>query len=360
MPPAKSLLWLAAVLIAFLVTEATLFRRGWYNKYLQPESSAGSVELPLYWLNRFRPRHAHEVLVIGDSRIAEGFSAPQASLESGRRNLTFWNFGIPGSAARVWYYVIRDADPTRRRFDAIVLALDSYNDEDHYDNLADHVWDVNFLIARLRLSDIWDFSRSMRTAEERREAFIGATLKGTVIQRDAREFLNGIPSRIARTEDARARGLWFLDHYGGHPEDLRGLSIDWSTRTAHFPPGLPPDRQRSVTEALLPRLPPNTGETTRYRMLWLGRIISLYRNSPTRLVFFESSRGPLPQPERQGPQTFIDWARTQPNVIVLDQKAFREFEAPELYFDGYHYNRRGRELFTARFARLLLEVLPAR
>ncbi len=337
-----------------------MFRRGWYTKYLQPESSAGSVELPLYWLNHFRPEKSREVMVIGDSRVAEGFSAPQADDEAVKRNLVFWNFGIPGSSPRIWYYVLRDADPTRRRFEAIAFALDFYNDEDQYDNQADHVWDVNFLIARLRLSDIWDFAKTMRTADERRLALVGATLKGTVLQPDVREFLNGIPSRIARTKDARARGLWFLDHYGGHAEDLEGLSVDWSTRTAQFPPGLSEDRQHSVKEALLPALPPNTGETTRYRMLWLGRIIAMYRNSPTRLVFFESSRGPLPQPERKGPMNFVNWARTQPNVVFLDQKAFRDFEAPDLYFDGYHYNRKGREVFTARFTRLLMGVLPER
>lgn len=360
MPPVRSVLWLVVTLIAALLVEAALFRRGWYEKYFEPDSSAGSVELPLYWLKHFRPAEAHEILVVGDSRIAEGFSAPQASDESGRRNLTFWNFGIPGSAPRVWYYVLRDADPTRRRFEAIVLALDYYNDEDQEDSQAAHIWDLNFLIARLRLADIWDFASSMKSPEERRAAFIGATLKGTIINRDAREFLNGIGARIARTKDARARGLWFLDNYGGHAEDLRGLTADWTTRTLHFPPGLPAGRIYSITQALMPKIQPETGETTRYRMLWLGRILALYRNSPTRLVFFESSRGPLPQPERRSPQTFLNWARHQSNVVVLDQTAFRDFERPELYFDGYHYNRKGREIFSARFTHLLLRVLPER
>ncbi len=107
----------------------------------------------------------------------------------------------------------------------------------------------------------------------------------------------------------------------------------------------------------MPDLPPHTGETTRYRMLWLGQILELYRNSPTRIVFFETSRGPLPQPERKSPRTFLGWARMQPNVIVLDQFAFRDLETPETYFDGFHLNRKGRQLFTARLTHLLLSAL---
>jgi hypothetical protein len=356
MPPAKSILWIAATLIAAFFAEAAIYRRGWYTKYIAPESAAGSVELPLYWLKRYRPPGNPEVLVVGDSRVAEGFSAPQATDESGRRNLVFWNIGIPGSGPRVWYYFLRDADPTRRRFQAIVFALDYYNDEDQNDNQADHVWDVNFLVGRLRADDISDFASSMSKPEDRRIAFIGATLKGTVLAPDARNFLDGIDSRIARSKDARERGLWFLDHYGGHAENLEGLTVDYAERTIHYPPGLSRDRQHSISEALLPKLPPNTGKTTAYRKLWLGRILELYRNSPTRIVFFETSRGPVPQPERRGPLNFIKWARTQPNVTILDQRAFRDFETPALYFDGYHYNREGRALFTSRLTKILMSL----
>jgi hypothetical protein len=357
LPSAKSLLWLTATLAAALLLEASIFRAGWYTKYVSPESATGAVEMRLYWLNRFRPQGSKEMAVIGDSRIAEGFLAPQATRESGDARVHFWNMGIPGTPPRVWYYFLRDADPTRRRFECIAIALNSYEDIDLNDDPRSHVWDLNFLIGRLRLADIWDFARSMDTAANRRAALLGATLKGTVLQQDARDFLNGIDSRLAHVKDEQERGLWFLDNYGGHHEDLTGLSIDWAARAIHFPGNVPEDRQFTIREALLPKLPAQTGETTRYRELWLGRILALYRNSPTRIVFFEISRGPLPQPERQGPQAFLDLARRQPRVIVLDQRAFRDFERPDLYFDGYHFNSKGRALFTTRFTRLLLGAL---
>jgi hypothetical protein len=278
MPPAKSLLWLAATLIAAFFAESAIYRQGWYYKYFEPDSAAGSVELPLYWLKRFHPRHAQEVLVVGDSRIAEGFSANQASLESGRRNLAFWNIGIPGSAPRTWYYFLRDADPTRERFEAIAFALDYYNDEDQNDIQAAHLTDLNFLIGRLRPTDVSAFAASMASSrptsrDDQRAAFIGATLKGTVIQRDAREFLQDIHGRIARAKLNRERGLGYFNDYSGNEGDLQGLAADWQTRTLTFPANIDAERQHSIRECLMPNLPPHTGETTRYRMLWFGRIL---------------------------------------------------------------------------------------
>src|ERR1700679_3961194 len=96
----RSLLWLAATLGAAFFAESGIYRQGWYYKYLEPASSTASVELPLYWLKRFRPANRREILVVGDSRMAEGFSADQANLDSGRRNIAFWNLGIPGTSPR--------------------------------------------------------------------------------------------------------------------------------------------------------------------------------------------------------------------------------------------------------------------
>jgi hypothetical protein len=356
MPPAKSLLWIAATLIAAFFAEAAIYRRGWYFQYVEPASSAGSVELQIYWLKHFRKRAHPEVLVVGDSRITEGFSAPQASAASGGR-FAFWNTGIPGSSPRIWYYLLRDADPTRRRFRAIAIALDFYNDEDQYDNQAGHLQDLNYLVARLRAGDISDFAASMPAFDDRRDAFIGATLKGTVLAQDARLFLDNIPDRIARANAAREKGLYYFENYDGRKENLQGLTVDYAARQIHYPPGLDDHTRKTILDALLPDLPRNTGETTRYRKLWLGRILDMYRDSPTRIVFFECARGPLPQPERRGPQAFLDGIRNRPNVVILDQKAFRDFESPELFVDGHHYNAKGRELFTTRLTQLLSGVL---
>jgi len=147
-----ALLWTVVSLLAFLIAEGAIFRLGWYNKYLEPDSSAGMVESYLFWLSHSHPVKVPQVMVIGDSRIAEGFSGPIAEKAAGNR-IHFWNFGIGGISPRVWYYMLRDGDPTRRRFSAIVMALDRYTDEDGWDSWSDRTIDLNFVIGRLRLID---------------------------------------------------------------------------------------------------------------------------------------------------------------------------------------------------------------
>jgi hypothetical protein len=346
---AKPLLWTLASLLLFLMVESLVFRLGWYNKYLEPDSSAGTVETYLYWLKRFPHAKLPEVLLVGDSRIAEGFSARAADAASGDR-IRFWNFGIGGATPRVWYYILRDADPTRRRFAAIVLALDHYSDQDSADSIQDRFIDLNFVIGRLRLSDCEDFASSMLSTEYKERALSGCLLKGIPLRRDAQEFLRHRRDRIKRTKDNRVNGLGYIDAYGGREENLLGLSADFVHRTIHFPPGLTAGRHDTIQSTLLPDPAPQTGETTRYRKLWLGRILDLYNDSPTRIVFLELPRAPLPRPESPQPPRFLQWALGRPRVSALPSGTFRDLERPELFFDGLHLNKIGRALFTERIA----------
>ncbi len=243
---------------------------------------------------------------MGDSRIAEGFSARAADQAAGDR-IRYWNFGMGGAPPRVWYYVLRDGDPTRRRFAAIVMALGQYSDQDTIDSSEDRFIDLNFVIGRLRLTDCADFASSMRSNETQARVLSGCLLRGISLRRDAQDFLQHFKDRIRRSKDWRVNGLAYVSNYGGREENLLGLSADFATRTIHFPPGLDVGRHDTV-QAMVMRPPaPQVGETTRYRKLWLGRILDLYKDSPTRIVFLELPRAPVPVPESTYPAVF--WIR---------------------------------------------------
>ena len=333
----------------FLIVESAIFHLGWYNKYLEPHSSAGMVEGYLYWLGRFRQKKVPEILVMGDSRIAEGFSAREAGLKTLNR-FRFWSFGLGGSNPRIWYYVLRDADPTRQRFAAIVLPLSEYADVDRWDNPENHLIDLNYLIGRLRVSDCADFASSMSLPEYQAKALTGCLFRGIALRRDAQEFLQDVPGRIARAEDYRVNGLFYVDNYAGRTEDLRGLSVDFAHRTIQFPPGLTAERSQSIEAMEFPVEAPQKGQTTRYRKRWLGRILDLYKDSPTRIVFLEMPRAPIPTPESDEPERFLKWALKRPRISALPEGMFRELERPEVFFDGLHLNRLGRGLFSEKVA----------
>ncbi|HZL56127.1 MAG TPA: hypothetical protein VFC21_03555, partial [Bryobacteraceae bacterium] len=223
--------------IAFAAVEGGIFHSGWYSKYLEPNSTAGQVEYHLFWFRRMKVPKVPDVLVVGDSRIAEGFSCPIASSAVGGK-VHFVNFGMPGSSPRVWYYTLRDMEKDRNRFSAITIAFDRYSDADGGERIQDRPTDLNFLAGRLRLGDCADFSRSFTDPGSRRNALTACFLRGLAFRSDVREFLSDIPGRLARTRDWRNNGAGYIDGYGGKPEDLTGLTLDPATHSIHFPAGV--------------------------------------------------------------------------------------------------------------------------
>ncbi len=349
---ALALRWTISSLFVFLIVEGLIFRTGWYENYLEPESSAGVVEDRLYWLRTHAPGSVPEILVVGDSRVGEGFSAPAADDAAGKR-VRFWNFGVAGATPRVWYYELRDADPTRRRFAAIVFALDHYSDEDGDPPVEDRITDLNFAIARLRLTDCPDFAFSMSSFAYRGKAFAGCLLKGIPLRSDLQHFLANIRLRIARSKQFHDLGLEYINDYDGRDSNLHGLSADLATRKIHFPPGIDAEQHDTIVSTVTPDPAPDTGQVTAYRQHWLGRILDVYKDSPTRIVFLQLPRAPLRIPENPVPPRFLTAALTRPRVTALPRETFEDLERPELFFDGYHLNRAGRALFSARLAELV-------
>lgn len=344
--------WTILTLCAFLLVEALIFRAGWYENYVEPQSSAGVVEDHLYWLHTHPAGRVPEILVVGDSRVGEGLSAPQADEASGRR-VHFWNFGIAGATPRSWYYELRDADPTRRRFAAIVFALDHYSDEDGDPPIMDRINDLNFVVGRLHLADCPDFAFSMASFDYRGKALAGCLLKGIPLRTDVQHFLAGPSQRIKGANQIHRFGLDYTNDYGGRETSLRGLSADLATRTIHFPPGIDDEQRTTITATVTPEPPPDTGQVTAYRQHWIGRILDFYRDSPTRVVFLQLPRAPLHIPENPVPPRFLTAALTRPRVSALPRETFEDLERPELFFDGYHLNRAGRALFSARIGALI-------
>ena len=353
---ARGALWAVVSLTAFFTADAFLFRTNWYDAYLEPGSSAGSLELRLDWLRNTRPTTVPDVLVVGDSRVAEGFSSRTAALAV-EPHLHFWNFGLAGTTPRVWYYALRDADPTRRRFAAIVIAMDNYSDEDWFAEFEDRATDQGYLAMRLGLGDCVDFAASMHTMPARYRALFGCLFRGMILRNDVQAFIAQPESRIAHAADWRQNGLGYIGSYDGKPENLRGLTIDWQTRTAHFPDGVSDAIRDNVDKFVLPEPVPNTGALARYRRRWLGRILDLYKDSSTRLVFLQLPRAPLVQPGLQTPHGFLDSVAHAPRVTVLPADTFADLERPELFADGLHLNREGRPIFSTRVAEQVDAIL---
>lgn len=348
--PLRGALEAAAALALFFLLDKAIFNPGTYGKVLEPNSSAGLAETHLAALDQPAPGAGPEVLVVGDSRIAEGFSSRLAGAASGGR-LRFRNFGLGGTTPRVWSWLIREADPDRRRFRAVAIALDDYSDADWFFNLEDNVADERFIAMRLGPAACADFSMSMETWESRLQALFGCLFRGSTLRNDFQAFLLDPAKRIRTADDWRLHGEGYLADYDGRAGSLAGMTVDWNARTIQFPPGIAPEVQDNVRKFVTKERVAQKGLVGRYRREWLGRIVDYYRGSETKIVFLQLPRGPLPDPSQADPRPrFLDSVSGNPGVAVLPAETFVDLERPDVFFDGLHLNSEGRRIFSRRLA----------
>jgi len=340
--------------------DALAFRTRWYPSYLQPDSTAGLFELIL-WREQQAQKNLGDNLVatIGDSRFG---IAPKLSNDlANETGYTFRSAGVAGTDPRSWYYMLRDLDPTARRYRAIVFGVNNYDDEDEVFLPDDDIRALHYCIARLRLTDALEFAGSFHDPNLRWQAFRGTLLKGLVYQADFHEFLSNPAKRIRRIRrDHRGYEEWTYA-YVGSDVSMAGLEIDWKTLAAKLPPGAD-DNQLSTVQSFLLRPPvPQTGRLAAFRREWLGRILDRYRGSRTRMIFLRLPRGPIPRPAFLARSTgsIVRELALRPNVMLVDEHAFDALEHPWLFHDGMHMNKPGVELFSTMLAREIARMLGA-
>ena len=333
--------------------DALLFRTKMYPQLLEPESSTGLFELVLRREAKAQKQNGDNLVVtLGDSRF--GYSPKLADELTPQTGYVFRHAGLPGTDVRSWYYMLRDLDPTAHRYRAVVFGLNDYDDDD-WGVPEDDIRALHYAINRLRLSDAFEFARSFRTRALQWDAFRGSVLKGLVYQRDILEFLSHPLKRIQTVRlynEGYATWTW---NYEETPRSLVGLRIDWSTRTAVFPPGADQNQIETVKDFLLHPVGPQTGDLAEHRRRWFGKIIERYRDSPTKIVFLRLARGPIPRPGNlvvKKSSSIREFAR-RPNVLLVPEHAFDSLERPELFMDALHLNREG----AARFSAMLAEEM---
>ncbi len=339
----------------FVLVEGLIFHTGFYADYVDPQSSTGILEGMLRDELKREPFGADEVLVIGDSRIGEGFSAPLANRSRGDHGYYFANASAPGSTPRCWYYELRDIDPGHARYSAIVLPVESYEDVGPPENYANRTLDMHYVAARLRYSDVIDFTFSFENARERFEVLRGSLFKGFIYQQDLLAFIENPEKRLWSVGQWRIHGPEWRDGYKGRTASLSGLEVDWASKTVRLPAHLPADQAAILKSALLSEPAPPTGALEAYRRRWFGKILDLYEGSHTRLVFLALPRGPAVRPggPPKGLSHSVRDLGQRRGVVLLPEHAFESLERPEFYFDNLHLNSRGRERFSVMLAGLI-------
>jgi hypothetical protein len=341
---------------AFVAVEGVVFRTGLYSRLLEPDSSAGLLQSILDNEKRRPVAGPHEVLAIGDSRMGlRARAANELEAETGYR---FATIAMPGSTPRVWYYMLRAVDPTARRYAAILIGVNEYDDED-YEDLSNREMDIRYVTPFLDWADVFPFAASYPEWRTRWEAGRAALFKGYAYRADVQDFLANHKFRMKKIAVMRRESAaWRYNEVWGS-YDVTGLSVDWKNRTIHFPEGSTETQKRILTEVLMRETIEQTGQRGRYLRQWYGRIVEHYRGSRTRIVFLRLPRGPVVRPILVAGKTAVarELAASNSQVRLLPEHAFDSLEQPRFFGDPMHLNHPGSQEFSHMAAREIGSLL---
>ena len=356
--PRRIALTLVVALLLLFGLDALLFRTRLYMSILEPDSSAGLLELIL-WREKEAQQTAGDNLVVtlGNSRM--GYVPKVVDLRPRQTGYVVRTAGVAGSDPRAWYYMLRDLDPTARRYRAIVFGIDDYDDEDQAFHPDDDIRALHYCVARLRWSDVIDFSRSFQSRAVQWEAFRGSVLKGIALQNDIQAFLSHPLKRIAYVRLCHKDWPGWTYNFEETTRNMVGLQIDWSNLKATYPPGMTDEQKNSTRGWLLHETVPQTGRLAHFLRTWLGRVADRYRDSRTKIIFIRLPRGPIPRPDYlvKKRSSSIRELASRPNVILADEHLFDCLEHPEFFKDAVHLNRDGVEKFSGMLADEVARIL---
>ena len=329
-------------LAVFICVDGVVFHTRLYTSVLAPESYAGRMTALTQAEKDRAASGLKEVLVLGDSRIAEGFSAAIADKLGSIDGFKFVNFAEPAAAVNVWDYMLREVDPTRRRYWAIVVPYGIGFEP----NSADHLR-ISMAAPLLRYGDCFNFASAFQRWSGRFRAFTACILRGSAFQSDVVDFLEHPVARIRSLRDESKR-IQSRDVYQGRDYDIVGTSYDPKTGQVTFPSRLSEAQRDAIRDSLVKPSQAETQDFLRMQREGIQRILNRYSASPTEIVLTPVPRGPfagLPGASMTFHSVFPA-VTIEKSVFSLPEQTFDFLEKPEYYFDGYHLNAKGRQRFT--------------
>jgi len=327
---------------AFISVDGLVFHTRLYTSILAPESYAGRIAAITRAEKDRVSSGLKEVLVLGDSRMAEGFSSAVADKLSSVDGFKFVNLAEPASAVNIWDYMLREVDPTGDRYWAIVVPYGIGFEP----NSADHLR-ISMAAPLLRYGDCFNFASAFQRWSGRFRAFTACILRGSAFQSDVVDFLEHPIARV-RSIQREPKTLQSRDLYKGRDYDIVGTSYDPKTGQINFPSRLTAAQREAVRDSLMKPSQSETQDFLRMQRDGIQRIINRYSASSTEIVLTPVPRGPfagLPGASMTFHAVF-PIITTQKAVFSLPEQTFDFLEKPEYYFDGFHLNAKGRRRFT--------------
>jgi alginate O-acetyltransferase complex protein AlgI len=348
-PRKRTAALLVAAFAIFAAIDVCAFRTGLYHAVLDPSSSTGSFESAIAQFAAFHGDPQRDVLVLGDSRIYSGLDPAAASAAGGR--LRFLNGGVPGTTPRCWPFFVRAIDPQAGRFRAVVVAVDTYADDDTAIGSLDgddRPMDLRYVVFQTRLTDLPKLAGSFSDPRERVENGIDLFWRGQELRDDVQALVADPFARIRALERARSDAAY--DPLAAHPrsESLAGLRVDFATNAIAYPPSISDSERSAIATQVLAIAKPSPSYA-RYRREWLAPIAARYAAAGTPVFFVRIPTRPAHREASQTPSGSLLEIAAQDRARLIDATPYLALERPELFADEDHLNASG----SRRFSRLL-------
>jgi hypothetical protein len=338
-------------LLGFLALDAAVFHTRFYRAVLKPDSTAGLVE-SILTAEITRPVHDRkQVIMVGDSRM--GFYPRFTDPLLPELGYTFRTIGVAGSSPRCWYYLLREVDPTRRRYSAVLIPLENYDDAEISEDYANRIVDLNYLAGVLSWRDAWEFASSFRDPQLKLQALRGLFLKGLVYKRDFEDLLASPGRRWHEVKDLGPNEATWRFGFQETDASLKDVHIDAKTGAVAGPPEVLAAHGDALRARFFNTAPANRGLEAEYLHYWLTKICDYYQGSGTQVVFLRLPRGGFVRPD-QPPLNSSSSVRVlsrRPGVKLVPEHFFDDLEHPELFHDEVHLNGPGNERFSIEVAR---------
>jgi hypothetical protein len=356
---------LLGALVLLAILNVIVFRHYNYYYWVKPDSTMGTAEQGVDLVSHQIVPGAKNVIVIGDSRVSEGFSAVMANAASGRHDINFIQAGMPGTEPRVWYYFLRKVDPHQDKFAAVVLMAPQYDDEHAGEDAAARTDDLTYLQPLTNYRDSFAIAASYPGFEGKIHALAAMLLPIAPARMDMFDFAQ---DREARKEKAKLWHDHFYEWSLGYPGAAGQMPVVSRSELKSFDfaaagmPAVKLDAIRAYVQHVLgegQKIP--VARTAAYRERWYGSIADEYRRAGVPVMVFQVPRGPYESflaNSDSGGGSLRDLAATG-KLTLLDPKPFEALEQPQYFFDSLHVNTQGRALLTPALARLVAQQIPS-
>jgi hypothetical protein len=329
---------------AFVCLDGAIFHTSVYVSILAPDSYAGRL-VQITRAEKQRPASGlKEVLVLGDSRIAEGFSSSVADGLGSSAGFKFVNLAEPAASVNTWYYMLRDVDPSARRYSAIVIPYGIGYEPSTADALR-----ISMVAPLLRYADCVNFASGFPRWSGRFRAFTACILRGSAYQGDVTDLLENPIARMRSLQQGPNR-VHARAVYRGRDYDLVGTSYDPSTGHVSFSPKLTEAQRQAVRKSLIQPSQSDMQYFVKLERDWIPRIVNRYANSSTAIVLTPVPRGAFRELNGSSAPYDVVFAGVamQRPVFSVPEQTFDFLEKPDYYFDAFHLNAKGRQMFTEK------------